>query len=259
MKVSKKKGNRGIHRLRILIVDDNLDLCVSLERMLAEKDYELTTCSDGAKALEIAKKDPFDIAVVDLRLPVVSGYEILQAFKKKQPETEVIMTSAFADDFVADALAREAYAYLHKPFAIEELEKLIRRIAERRSRQQGQRKSAEPSVLVIDNDRGVREIFRKASRTLWYQVKSVEDGDAAMTMARRTKFDVIFYDIPLQSRASLAVIKSLKEIRPQCKIILMVAYGHSAKDLTEKALRCGAHACIYKPFNIKEIEDFILK
>ena len=126
---SARKSDKKNHpRSKILVVDDDPDFCVILKDALSLEGHEVKTCTEGPKAMEIVGKDMFDVAIVDLKMPEMTGHEVLRFFIKERPATAVIMISAYADHFVANVLAHEAYAYLPKPLDLENLNTLIRKV-----------------------------------------------------------------------------------------------------------------------------------
>ena len=103
-------------RARILVVDDKENMLKLFAKILGDE-YELTTAADGGRALLLVEQQDFDVVVTDVKMPGASGLEVLKAVKRRQPDTEVVMMTAFAS--VGDAVAAMklgAYDYLQKPF-----------------------------------------------------------------------------------------------------------------------------------------------
>jgi CheY-like chemotaxis protein len=105
------------NRKRILVVDDDADICQTLKDLLELNDYEVVTASSGFIALDVARKTHFDAVLMDIIMPRMNGVETLRNFKKLSPETPVIMATAFAvDEMLNEALDAGAVATLKKPF-----------------------------------------------------------------------------------------------------------------------------------------------
>ena len=105
------------NRKRILVVDDDADICQTLKDLLELSDYEVTTASSGFIALDVARETHFDVVLMDIIMPRMNGVETLRSFKKMSPETPVIMATAFAvDEMLNEALDAGAVATLRKPF-----------------------------------------------------------------------------------------------------------------------------------------------
>jgi response regulator RpfG family c-di-GMP phosphodiesterase len=113
---------------RVLIVDDEPSICDILEKFLKKKGYEVARASDGAQALKIIDKDPIDIVVSDIKMPGISGVELLQKIREQRKNMPVLITTGFPTlDTAIEALKLGAYDYLTKPFHLEEIGEKIRR------------------------------------------------------------------------------------------------------------------------------------
>ncbi len=112
----------------ILIVDDDEGMLETLSDILKEKGYQTETAKTGMKAIAKAKVYPFDIALLDIRLPDMLGTEVLRTLRKEHPAMMIIMITANATLTTAvDALNLGANAYIMKPIDPEILDKTIKR------------------------------------------------------------------------------------------------------------------------------------
>jgi DNA-binding NtrC family response regulator len=120
-------------RLRILVVDDEAVVRESLANWFQEDGHTVQAASDAKEALYIIKKSPWDLALVDIKMPGMDGLELQKRIREAAPGTTVIIMTAFASvDTAVQALKDGAYDYITKPFDPEHLTHLIRNIAERR-------------------------------------------------------------------------------------------------------------------------------
>jgi DNA-binding NtrC family response regulator len=114
--------------VRALVVDDEALIRWSVAETLATLDIEVEQAGDAARALEaISRADgPFDIVVLDLRLPDVNDLTLLQKIRQMLPDAFVVLMTAFGTpEIIAEAKAVGARAILSKPFALEELSRLL--------------------------------------------------------------------------------------------------------------------------------------
>jgi len=112
---------------RILVVDDDLSMREFLELMLTREGYEVTLASGGQQALDRAAEIEFDLVITDIRMKEVDGIAVLKNVRTIQPDTVVILISAFATVETAVAAMKEgAYDFIPKPFQIEELKAVVR-------------------------------------------------------------------------------------------------------------------------------------
>ena len=106
----------------IMVVDDELSMREVLELMLAKEGYQITCAENGRKAIELLEKDQYDLMLCDIKLGDISGLDVLQASKKTNPDTVVILISAYASTETAvEAMNAGAYDYVPKPFDKDEL------------------------------------------------------------------------------------------------------------------------------------------
>ena len=112
----------------ILIVDDEKSILDLLSVVFKKEGYGVKTASSGAKAREILEKEPVDLVITDIKMPQTSGMDVLKFAKDLNPETPVILITAYGSIKQAiDALKAGALDYVVKPFDVEELKILVAR------------------------------------------------------------------------------------------------------------------------------------
>jgi two-component system OmpR family response regulator len=119
--------------LRLLIVEDEKELCDTVAKSMYSAGYEVDTCYDGDEALDYILAENYDLIVLDLNLPGMDGMEILRELREKNEETKVLILSARSQ--IADkveGLDAGANDYMEKPFHLQELEARIRSLTRRK-------------------------------------------------------------------------------------------------------------------------------
>ncbi len=107
---------------RILIVDDEKNIAASLEGILSDEGYEITTTGDGLDALEIIHLDPPDLIILDIWLPGIDGIEVLKTVRTYHPEIKVLIMSGHGTiDTAVKATKLGANDFIEKPFSIDHL------------------------------------------------------------------------------------------------------------------------------------------
>ncbi|MCB9079079.1 MAG: response regulator transcription factor [Anaerolineaceae bacterium] len=113
---------------KILIIDDELAIRLTLAEMLTNDGYEVTTAEDGQTALQIMSRDFFDLALIDISLGDITGTEVLSAMRALSLDTVAIILTAQASLSTAiDALRQGAYDYLFKPCQADVLRDVIKK------------------------------------------------------------------------------------------------------------------------------------
>jgi DNA-binding NtrC family response regulator len=114
--------------MRILLVDDNEELLFSLCRTFRNAGYEVSSAADAESALAGLERSVPDVVLTDLRLPGLSGLDILRAVRQRYPRVPVLIVTAFGDeDTQLEAQRLGAYAMLTKPVYREELLRTVSR------------------------------------------------------------------------------------------------------------------------------------
>jgi two-component system KDP operon response regulator KdpE len=123
-------GEEGdLHRSskRILVVDDDPDTCGLIVDILTDDDYSVFSYSSGTQAYNALEQELFDLVLADIKMPNVTGIDLLLHVRKKRLDTKVILMTAYASlDTAIQALRGEAFDYLIKPFSLNELRKRVR-------------------------------------------------------------------------------------------------------------------------------------
>ena len=126
---------------RLLVIDDEESLRVALSRFLRSRGYEVTAVATAVDALAAMDRDHCDLAVCDVRMPGMTGLELLPAALEKDPEMAVVMLSAVNDAPTAtEAIARGAFDYLVKPIELADLQVAVERALHRRTLLKEQRR-----------------------------------------------------------------------------------------------------------------------
>lgn len=121
-------------KLRVLFVDDETTIREIMKIELPRMGHEVTICEDGSAALRVIEKQTFDAAIVDLKMPGLSGWDVIEHIKKVSPETEVVISTGHGDmEAALQALRLGAYDFLPKPCKLFEIASVLRRIADKRT------------------------------------------------------------------------------------------------------------------------------
>jgi len=114
---------------KVLVVDDEAIVREMLEKILKDKGYSVLMANNGSSAIEMAKNNEVDIALVDIRLPDINGVQVLEGIKNIKPDILVIMMTAYeTEELVRKAFGQGAQACLHKPFNVETLFKIFKEL-----------------------------------------------------------------------------------------------------------------------------------
>lgn len=233
--------------IRALIVDDELVVREFLTRLLSLRAVEAKAVEDGPEAIKIAKEEAFDIVLIDIKMPKMGGVDVLRELKQIQPDaTYVMITGYMVDDLLKQAQEIGALTSLKKPFDINYLISLVNNLHTKEPH-----KSL--NILVVDDDKSVRDFFRALFKYRNYNVVIVETVKDAMEAVIKSDFDLAFIDCVLKDGNGLEVSRELKKIKPGLRAILMSGYPQDVKDVLDS----GVEVFLGKPFKIEKIFDEI--
>lgn len=115
--------------IKILIIDDDPDQAEILKTIISGGERDIEVCTSGPDALELLKKNLYQLILTDLSMPEVDGLAILKYVKEHHPQTEVIAVTAFGDWGVyAEALRLGAKEFISKPFNLPEIREIVARL-----------------------------------------------------------------------------------------------------------------------------------
>jgi DNA-binding NtrC family response regulator len=116
------------HVIKLLIVDDETRFLGAIAQRLGKRGFDVRTASNGPQALELARVEKFDIALLDLKMPGMDGGEVLRALKKEHAFLEaIILTGHGSLESAVELTKVGAFSYLPKPY---ELEKLVQTLTD---------------------------------------------------------------------------------------------------------------------------------
>lgn len=120
---------------KILVVDDDKSIRSLLSIMLKREGYDISETGKGEEAIELIRKGGFDLIIIDIKMPRISGQEVLKEAMAVDPDLPVIMITAHSStESVVDSMREGAYDYITKPFKNDEVKEIIRRAFEKRSK-----------------------------------------------------------------------------------------------------------------------------
>jgi DNA-binding NtrC family response regulator len=122
-----------VEAARILVVDDESSILLLLKEALSQWGYDVVCANTAAEALAVARAQMFDAVITDIRMPDMSGLDLLRELKRQDESVEVVLMTGYPTIASAvEALKEGAYDYLSKPLILDELRHLMQRLMERR-------------------------------------------------------------------------------------------------------------------------------
>jgi DNA-binding NtrC family response regulator len=256
-------------------VDDEDGLRQSL-RVIFKDEYDVFMAGDGPTAIELANQNDIDVVVTNIRMPGMSGIELLERLKSWKPDIEVIILTAFeTTDCIRQALRLGACDYINKPFEVATIRAAISKAMQHRTLERettAARKQsnsnmeivADPTLLklrgkllIVDNEDGARQSLRVIFKDE-YDLFMAADGLTAIKLAKQNDVDVVVTTIRMAGRSGIEVLERLKSWKPDIEVIMMSGFPETA-DTLRQALRLGACDYINKPFEVATMRAAVSK
>lgn len=129
---------------RILVIDDEEIIGESLRKTFKGDDYEIEIAYNGQEGLQKARRDVFDLLIVDLKMPDINGLDMIKKIKEEQPETMMVMITGYPSvDSATEAFKTGAFDFITKPFTPEEISNVVEKALETRERIAKERQETE--------------------------------------------------------------------------------------------------------------------
>lgn len=218
---------------RILVVDDDKGVNSLLSEYFEMLDFQVDSAETGEQALEFFKPNKYAIAILDLKLPGMSGVELLKHIRKEDKQIQVIMLTAFQTTSSAiQALREGAYDYLSKPFDLEEVKYIIQNaVAQARLKYENQILLKELQVANDKLTKKVEAADRELAKRHEELKKNAFEVLKSFAMALETKDPYTAGHSERVDEYSVRLAKKLKLSSPEIEIIHTGAILHDIGKL----------------------------
>jgi DNA-binding NtrC family response regulator len=195
---------------RVLIVEDERSAREALGSGLSSVGYQVLQAANGREGLRMALEGDVDVVISDMRMPEMDGLELLQELKKKQPDIEVIMVTAYGTiETAVEAMKRGAYDFVQKPINLGETRELVRKAIEKRSlvrenlQLREQLRDKYKFSSIIGNSPRIAEIFQVIAQVAPTQATVLITGESGT--GKELIANAIHYNSPRSSKPFIKV------------------------------------------------------
>jgi two-component system cell cycle sensor histidine kinase/response regulator CckA len=230
----------------ILVVEDQEQLRKMAVTVLRNHGYKVLEAADAKEALLNSEhhEGPIHLLLTDLVMPGMSGRDLAERLKPFRPHMEIIFMSGYSERALIDRQVLDAAgAYLAKPFSPQALAVKVRDVL-------GAVRPA-GTIVIADDEPGVRSFLRKILTGAGYRVLEAKDGIEAVQHVQTSNVDLLITDLAMPGQEGIETIQVLRREQPQLKIIAMS--GQFAGPILRMAETLGAHASLAKPIQPGEL------
>lgn len=231
----------------ILVVDDDRHMVKTLAAVLELHHWAIVTAYSGEEAIAAAEERSFSAVLMDVRMPGMNGVDAFRAIHRLQPETPVILMTAYAaQDLLAQAEQEGALMVLPKPIPLPALTALLEDIARRRR-----------SVLLIDGDPDFLASLTDVIGSHGTRVLQALTLGEALSLLDRQVPEVVVLDLKLEGIQPADAVLAIKGVSPAVALILSTG----RKDMLDRTLEeipAGmVRASLIKPFPPERLVELL--
>jgi len=205
----------------ILIVDDMDELRMFTALMLRKRGYDVFEANNGYVALEKLRERKPDIVLLDLEMPVMSGFETLKRIRKQKDTEElpvIIFTSSLNVDHI-DLLVREADDFISKPANPVEIAAKVKKIL---NGEKTIKYAGKPVLLIVAMNEDIRNFLSQKINLIGYNTISSRNGFEAVFIAKKFKVDLVISATDMQDMNGFRYPEFVKKVLPETPLLVVV-------------------------------------
>jgi CheY-like chemotaxis protein len=223
----------------ILVVDDDVDTFRNLSDILTDLGYRVDTAHDGPSALELVRKNHYDVVLLDYKMPGMDGLTLYREIKKLRASTVAIVVTAYASHATTEeALRAGAWQVLPKPVDFPKLLVLLGQALD------------QPLVLVVDDDPDLCANLWDLLHERGYRVAVAHGEAAARAQLQAAAPRVVLIDLKLPEGDGSSVFRLVRQNSPQARTIVITGHRSEMDQAIRQIVQEGADAICYKPFDV---------
>ena len=276
---------------KILIIDDDKDFTEIVKTSLeGSGEYQVMVENKGTRGLYAARKLKPDLILLDLRMPYMDGFEVLEALKKDAKAMSipvVMLTAVDSEDAKIKAVQQYSEDYLTKPLSAKvlktKIDEILKKhkvppllkdalIKEKTKKVEGinqhadkaqklgieeKYKPAEIKILVIDDEKSNCDLVEAMLTPRGFEVYTCCNSEKAMTFFSEVKPDIVMLDLVMPKIDGMEILKEIKKLKTKTRVIVLTA----VKDplVIKDATSLGADDIVIKPFSVDQIHATLIK
>jgi two-component system, NtrC family, response regulator HydG len=232
----------GVRKIeRILVVDDEENMRVTLADILEDEGYEVDVAASGEEAVQLCSQQGYNIILMDVRMPGMNGVEAFRQIRRHQEAVRVIMMSAYSiEDLKEAALDEGAIAFLPKPLDVEQVVRLVTEVKD-------------TAILVVENEEETAKALQTTLKEQGYRVTVAGSPHDALELAEQIRFDLIFIDAELPAMNGLELYLAIRQITPNAVAIMISGMEDEFETIAREAVRRTAYTMVKKPLDLDHV------
>jgi len=242
---------------KVLLLEDDDAARNLLARAIKKEGYTVLSAENGRIGMEIFEKEKPQIIISDLKMPEMSGLEVLKNVKKISPTTQFILMTAFGDlDTAIEALKEGALDYIKKPIELDLVNVALGRAKERIA-EEDKYYAFFPNILIAEDDETTRLMLTRVLTKEGWKVIEAVDGEQAISVFQQNKIDIVLTDLKMPKLDGLSALHEMRKINQDFESIIITGFGDESSAI--KAMHEGAMNFLKKPIDLENLAVLIEK
>jgi DNA-binding response OmpR family regulator len=214
---------------RILIIDDDKTVCNGMKSILERERYEVDIALTGRSGIRKVKHNGYELIYLDIHMPGFNAVETFRQIKNMEENVKICIITAMPDDRL------DEYFLLVKEGAVERIlrKPVFKDVLLKTTRELLELKTDEVKILVIDDDKLLRESFKHILEKSGYNADFAETGSQALTLFKSRQYHLIFMDVLLPDKGGKRLLSEIRAVDTNVKICIMSAYMSKIAELSE--------------------------
>lgn len=246
--------------IRMLLVDDEEEFLLATSQALGRRGFEVTAAPNGVTALDKVASEPFDVVVLDVKMPDISGLEVFNQIRARLPHIPVILLTGHPSIDDTFTTSKQGIAdYLSKPVDLDELARKARHAVSEwagKSHSEVDVADAEAiadriTVMIVDDETELLDSLQRIFARRKIRTITAESGAKALALLQQEPIDVMVLDVKMPGMDGLEVLRRVKDKHPAVQVILLS--GHPSVEAALEGVRLGASEYLKKPADIDEL------
>jgi DNA-binding response OmpR family regulator len=240
----------------LLIIDDNAMNSDILSRRLSREGYEVMVEHNGRDGLDVLVDHRVDLILLDILMPGMDGYQVLQALKEDQRTRAIpviMLTAVHEIESVIRCLELGVDDYLTKPFNIpfvkSRIAAVLRGLRERKGEGRGNGSGPKRHILIIDDNAMNRDMLSRRLERDDYEVLTASGGREGLDILARQDVDLVLLDILMPDMDGYQVLRTMKEDEGTRRLPVIMLTAVSDVESVKRCIDLGADDYLIKPFN----------
>ena len=246
----------------ILIVDDDPQFRQLLRERLQNAGYLIAEAADGIEALDILQVESYDVILLDLNMPKMDGYEVLERLKQN-PNTKdsnvIVLTGDSKRDTVVTTLTLGAKDFITKSAGKLELLTRVRHLSGIRILEQKTHETisdedlTNSTILIVDDEALSIELTARRIEKQGFKVLRANNGEQALSLLKTQDIQLVLLDINMPDMDGYEVLKRMRELKVKEELAIIMVTAVEEPDTVIDCIKAGADDYIMKPFHPTEL------